>query len=399
MLIYKILHFMTGTVEFTADNGFTERFINLCTALEIPLWNVRRHGNRLYGCTSAGGYRKIRIPARKSGMKVRIFKKSGLPFFIFRHRDRTGLLIGFAVMFVALFLLSGHVWVIEVDGNTATSSQLIEETFSEAGLTVGCNPNRINIQRIKSDALIKLKTLTWVSINIRGSTAVIEVREAKKSPAIEETAGTSNIVASKDGQVEIIEPYKGTPAVKPGQTVLKGDLLVSGITESRIQTYIFDDAKGYIAARTNIPVFSQADSSRKILVPSETKVYSLSVLGKEIPLGRKRDAQMTYTHRSWLYIGKKRMPFGIIYTLYTDFSEEEKTAGTNQVRLTAINNYLINSYRSTMHAQIISDTVKLKQTDKQVKISGNYSCFENIGQRIPIETEEIPEASDSTDEE
>ena len=46
MLIVKGLRFARGRVRFQAEKGFLERFINLCTAEGLPLWDGRRRGTK-----------------------------------------------------------------------------------------------------------------------------------------------------------------------------------------------------------------------------------------------------------------------------------------------------------------------------------------------------------------
>ncbi|MBQ4039562.1 MAG: sporulation protein YqfD, partial [Oscillospiraceae bacterium] len=74
-MLFKILHFLRGYVRLKAHGGFPERFLNLCTNRGIPLWEVESRDGIMFANTTPDGYRKIRAPAKKSGMKVRISKK------------------------------------------------------------------------------------------------------------------------------------------------------------------------------------------------------------------------------------------------------------------------------------------------------------------------------------
>lgn len=74
------------------------------------------------------------------------------------------------------------------------------------------------------------------------------------------------------------------------------------------------------------------------------------------------------------------MPFGIFYTQYTDIGEEKETAQAT-AELAAMNEYALKSYNETLHAQIISQQV----TNGNGSITGEYICFENIGERREFE--------------
>ena len=385
-MIFSLFHLIFGCVYFTAGGGFAERFINICTALGIQLWGIRRKSHGLTACTTIDGYRKIKKAARSSGMRVRIRKKVGLPFVIRKYESHTGLFVGFFAVLLILSIMSDRIWVVNINGNTTVDSEKIAEVFSDAGLRIGVKKNKFDASDINSDAVLSIGELSWASINIDGSVAEIEVREAMHRPSLEKYYGTSNLVASKDGQVEIIEPYKGSAAVKSGQTVMQGSLLVSGISHVKSGMSVFNDADGYVVARTKISVSVPIETNSVELKPKTQRVYSLYFLGKEISLSKKRSADIVYRHKSWLYINKIKMPFGIFYTQYTDFEEENQTAGRSFTELSALNDYALKSYNETLHAQIISQKVEIKNG----AVTGEYSAFENIGKRVSFETEETP---------
>lgn len=386
-MIFSLFHLIFGCVYFTASGGFAERFINVCTAQGIRLWGIRKKLYGLSACTTIDGYKKIINAAHTSGMKVRIKKKVGLPFIVKKYESHTGLFVGIFAVFFILSIMSNHIWVINIHGNTTVDSEKITEVFSEAGLKIGVKKNKFDASDINSEAVLSIGELSWASINIDGSVAEIEVREAVKKPSVEKYYGTSNMVASKDGQIEIIEPYKGSAAVKSGQTVMQGSLLVSGISHVKSGMSVFNDADGYVVARTKISVNVPVENDYVELKPKVKKIYSLMFFGKEISLFRKRSADIVYHRKSWLYIHGVKMPFGIFYTQYTDFEEGNNSADKSFTELSALNDYALKSYNETLHAQIISQNVEIENG----AIVGEYSAFENIGKRIPFETEELPQ--------
>lgn len=386
-MFFDLIHFISGCVYFSAEKGFPERFINMCTAEEISLWSIKRRNDAIFACTTISGYKKIRHAAHASGMKLKIRKKTGLPFVLNKYESHTGLLIGVIAVVLMLSLMSNHIWVVNVNGNTTVSDEEIEQVFSDAGLRIGTRKNRFSASKINSDAVLSIGELSWASINVDGAVAEIEVREAIERPRVEKSGGTSNIVARKDGQIEIIEPYKGSAAVKNGQTVMSGDLLVSGVTQVKNGMSVFDDAQGYAVARTSISVKIPIEYERMVLRPKTKKTYSLYILGKELKLARRETSDMVYYHQSRLYIHGVKMPFGINYTQSTNFEREQKAIPSDYAQLFAMNDYALKSYNETLHAQINSQSVRLDDGN----VIGEYSCFENICERKTFEIEETKE--------
>lgn len=387
MITKKLIDLFFGYVQFSAKNGFPERFINSCTADNIPLWDIHKNGGTISAKTSVSGYRRLRSSARKSSMKTKIIKKAGLPFFISRYTKRIGMISGFLLMLIMLIFLSGHIWMVEVSGNETLTDREVTEAFEKAGLYVGSKISKLERAEIENKAMLLLGDVSWASYNVNGCSAELTVREREHVPDIEYHSGTANIVASKDGQIVLLEAYRGTACVKPGEAVTKGTLLVSGITESRVQTNLYTDADAYVVAKTVINVQTITPKTITEYIPKTKKIWSVYFLGKEILPPKERPGDC-YVHRSRLEINGKTLPFGINYRTYTTYLKKEKTVSKAEAELTAINDYAIESYNKTRHAQILDSDVKIEHTDDAVIISGQYTCYENIGEISFFEVEE-----------
>jgi similar to stage IV sporulation protein len=387
MITKNLIDLVFGYVQFSAKNGFPERFINLCTARNIPLWDIHKSGESIIARTSVSGYRHLRQSARQSSMNTRIIKKAGLPFLINKYTKRTGMIAGFILMVIALIFLSGRVWLVEVSGNETLTDREIIEAFEDAGLQIGKKINKLERSAIENGAMLLLNDISWASYNVNGCSVELTVRERKHVPDIETHSGKANIIASKDGQIVLLEAYRGTACVKIGEAVTKGTLLVSGITESRVQTNLFTDADAYVVAQTEINVQTRTPKKVTEYIPKTKKIWSIYFLGKEFLPPGERDGDC-YTHRSRLTINGKTLPFGINYRIYTTYEKKEKTVSKAEAELTAINEYAIESYNKTKHAQVLSSDVTMEHTDDAVIIRGKYTCYENIGEVSLFEVEE-----------
>lgn len=391
MITRDILNLIFGSVSFSAENGFCERFINSCNAKNIPLWDIKKNGSKITAKTTPSGYLKIRQPAKESSMKVQLVKKTGLPFLLNRYIHRTGLVAGFIFAAVLLVFLSGRIWIIEVTGNETLTDEEVIEAFEDAGLTIGVSKKKLEIPKIESSAMLELHNASWAAINIRGCVAEINVRDLEKIPEIETHSGTSNIVALKDGQIAVLEVYRGSAVAEIGQAVLEGEPIISGVTQSRLDTTLFTDAYGYIVAKTNIKVQTKTDNRIIECSPEHKKVWSLFFSGVEV-FPHKKDKGEYYEHRSRLKINGKTLPFGLNYRLYTTFEEKEKTISKEMTELMALTDYSLECYYKTGHTKIISQDIDIAFEDDCFTITGNCFCYENIGKTVSFETEETEES-------
>lgn len=387
MLLLRFLRFIFGYVGFTARGGFPERFINLCRHNKIILWELKSRNGVISACVDREGYKKIRPVARKSGMRVRISRKYGLPFFLARHSRRVGVLIGACLCLAVLLILSTRIWSIDVTGNVRVPAETVLGVFEELGVRRGVAGSRIDITATEIEALRRLPELSWLNINISGSAALIEVRETVKSPELAEDGAPTDIVAARDGQIVILRPFNGTQEQKIGNPVLKGDLLISGIEQNKDLTVSFCKASGYVVARTSREV--TAAQSAKITAKkavSQSKSYVLDFLFFSIPLGRQ--LENSYSEKSEIYINGVTLPVGLTERTQTVYEETEITLTQTQTRLLAHLRFYKKSSEDFRFLQV--ENAEITATKKNgFTVIGKFTCLENIGEEKPMQIEEI----------
>lgn len=386
MLLQRFLSFIFGYVSFAAHSGFGERFINLCRLNNIPLQNLKSRNSVLYAQTDIESYKKIRPVAKKSGMKVRICKKHGLPFMLNRHRCRFGLIAGAILCTVCVLFLSTRIWRIEVTGNNRVSAEKIAAVFSELGVHKGAASGKINASEIEAAALRKLPEISWLNINISGCTAMIEVRETVEKPKTDNDNTPANIVAAHDGLLLILRPFNGTAEATVGSPVLEGDLLISGIEENKDLSANLCRADGYAVAKTVRKAEHLLPINFTAQKPTEQKKkYTLHFLFFDIPLGKV--SASGFAESSFLCINNVVLPAGITKTV-SEFSGEHKCAlNKKDAVLLATLRFSEARLEEFRGMEIENDRVSVQTNDKTVIISGEYDCIENIGVPSPIEVE------------
>lgn len=393
MLVLRFFRFLFGYVSFSARGGFPERFINLCRINRINLWNLRSENSVITACTDCGGYRKIRSAAKKSGMRVRIKRKHGLPFFLNRYSHRAGVIIGICFCAASICILSTRIWSIDVTGNVRVPAEDIIGVFEELGVKKGVSGGAIDIKSVEIEALRRLPEISWLNINIDGSAARIEVRETQ---AIKENDGNdepSDIVASRDGQIVILRPFNGTQEQKIGNPVLKGDLLISGIEENKDLTVSFCRASGYVVARTNRSISVTQKSRLKVNKTLERKnTYILDFLVFSVPLGRVSDS--AYKEKSALFINGVTLPVSITKCTEAVSKEAEVTLSEEQTQMLAVLKFFKSCTEDFKYLQTEKSDIKLSINKNGCEINGAFVCLENIGREIPMEIEETPPVSE-----
>ncbi len=226
---------VTGCLEIVLSGESPERVINMAMSRGIYIWDIQRtkEGNFLLKIR-VGGYKALRHLVRRSSCRMKIVKKKGLFFYLLRAKKRKVLVTGLLFFCIVLYILSSFVWFIEISGNKKVETQRIEQTLEVHGLKVGVLKSGFDSEIIKDKLLRDIPELAWAGIRVQGTKVIIEVAEKTLVPADEETK-PADIIARVGGKVEEVLVLTGTPFIKVGDIVEKGQTLIGGLVYPQIQ--------------------------------------------------------------------------------------------------------------------------------------------------------------------
>jgi similar to stage IV sporulation protein len=139
--------------------------------------------------------------------------------------------------------------------------------LKECGVAIGARKNALDIDVIENRVLIFSDDISWISINILGNVAEVEIRERE---IIEDTEymTAANLVAEREGIIEYFEDTRGKVAVDIGEAVSEGELLVGGIYGTEEEGFRYTVARGRVLART------EREFLVEIPLEYEKKVYT-----------------------------------------------------------------------------------------------------------------------------
>ena len=286
MFLIHLLRYFNGYLRFTVSDGFIERFINLCARNGIHIWDGKRSENAFSACVRAKEYKELRPLAKRAGVRLRIEQKSGAPFVKKRYHYRYGVLAGCLCFLLFIFVMSNFVWEIQIHGLETVSEQEVLDSLHRNGVKESAFIPKLNTRIIESQMLLDLPHLSWVAINIKGSTAVVEVKERTMPPELIDVDTPCNIIASKTGQIESIQVFEGMQLFQKGEPVLQGEMLVSGvITDSKNRSQL-KHARAVVMAKVpeqntiRVPLQQQrVIKTGEVITRNYLKIFSL-----EIPL-------------------------------------------------------------------------------------------------------------------
>ena len=263
-----------------------EDFLNLCL----------RYGFDYYGIEIDEEQRRARIKisfltrknvftaCRMWQIRIRSRSYGGLVWHLSKYRSRWGILVGGALA-LTLFLLSQSViWRIDVYGNERLTREHIIESLEQNGFGVGYAISSLDLNSIEHRVMINDDDIAWISINVVGTVARVEVVEVIDTEIIEKNTRPANLVARYDAQIVGMEVYSGFLSVNEGDFVRAGELLVSGIHKEGKAPLRFSRASGRILGKLShtIEIEIPLIQSKKVLTGEKKTKKTLNFFGKSI---------------------------------------------------------------------------------------------------------------------
>ncbi len=331
-------------------------------------------------------YKKMKPIINEFGAEVS--KTKGLFGYLKGQKQRYGL--ASAILFVLLLsvISADTVWDIRISGNETVDSEIIISELKENGFDIGKRWRKTDKNKLEAQILAGSDHISWININRRGSVAYVDIIEKSVYQSNPEAA-YSNIVASADCIIEQISVTSGYAAVKVGDTVKKGDVLIAGI---RGENGDFCRAEGSVIGRSWSTITVEAErSAEKKLKKKKTKSgISIKIFNFNINILKNYgNSDTKYDIISCIKrckIGSKcTLPISII----TEYRQEYEL-----VTETLSDDELIRAARDKMSEALSSqaetaDLIKISTkgtfTDNGYCMISNISYTADVGTEIPFE--------------
>lgn len=403
----SLMNLLRGTVTVTARGPFPERLINLCAQQGVTFWGLEwLEDTAVRMTTRLACIRRLEELAERVGCQVEREGRRGLPWFLARFRRRYAFLLGLALSLTAVFFLSRFVLVVQVEGCEETPSQVVLAELRRQGLRPGAYGPALDRNRIAQEALKELDSLSWMGINLYGTRAVVQVRQAQPTPEIEDETGFYHIVAEADGVVLHLQPEQGDAAVEEGAVVARGDVLISGVVSvepprySQAPVYYFTThARGKVWARTwrtltgEIPL----DLTVKGEPEGNKTRWALELFGGRIPLGGQEEpggrCQLREERHTLSLPGVGALPISLVRRTWQLYGERQV-----QADLTAAQTLLEERLRRELErlvgedGQVLSLHTAARAADGLLTVTVTAECEEEIGREVPAPDSDRPPA-------
>ena len=230
----QLIWYLKGYVRIRVTGYSPERFLNACRYKNIYIWDLKRVCGSYEMNLTIDGFRRLKEIVRKTGTKVCIIRRSGLPFLLHRYRKRHILLSGFLICAGLILFMTRFIWGIDISGNLSYTDDTLKRFLSSENVKGGMKKSDVNCRKIVQDLRKKYDRIIWVSVSVDGCRLVIRIKENEDDFTDSSKISSDNneegkdIIADTDCTIVDIITRTGTPMVQRGTKVKKGAILVSG---------------------------------------------------------------------------------------------------------------------------------------------------------------------------
>lgn len=316
-------------------------------------------------------------------------------------RRRLVLLAGLVLAcFFALFF-THFVWFVRIEGNGQIPTQLLRQQLEEVGVRFGAWGPSLDMEHLCAQLQSRIGKLAWISVNRNGGVVTATVTERDPEPENLDRREFYNLVAVRPGILTQVNVYNGFCELKPGDAVVTGQLLVSGMADWVTHTQI-TRALGEIYAQTlhQKSFCLPAETAEKCYTDREKKQVSLVIGQKRIKIfgnsGISYASCDKMTYRRVLTLpGDNSFPVcteTVIYREYTLKPKKLPRSLAEQLLTDYSAQYVQNE---TVAGQILSREDSFSEENGAYTLHASVSCEEMIARARPGTLDQ--EVTDGTD--
>lgn len=294
--------------------------MNLAAFRGVYLWDAVREGAGMTMKADAGSMEILESCAQKTGCRLEVLGRGGLPAFAERLHGRQIWTTGLLFFAVGLYLLSAFIWTIEVEGNERLETEQLLSACREMGLHPGAWKDGVVLEEITEGLLSAFPDIAWASIGLKGTGVTVHLAETIEKAEVVDRDTPCDIIAAEDGVILQITVERGTPLVKAGDVVKKGDVLISSALtiglEGEEQHTEYTAAEGTVVARIwkRLSQEMPLQYEEKCYGGQEKENRSLLLFDREVDIIHPDSGvqwEKTVLTEQELSIGDFRLPIGI----------------------------------------------------------------------------------------
>ena len=242
-------------------------FIGAANNTGISLRGIKTQGKTLVCIAGKDCEKDLRRIAARCGMTFEVSERKDMKSAARGFLRRSGAFAALAALILSVAASRFFVFSVVVTGASPELAAEITASLAENGISGMTAKSRIDAEEIEKAVLNGSDDVAFAEVYVDGVKLVVSVRERLPEYESEETAG--KIVAACDAIVTRVEVSGGTAAVKPGDTVRKGEVLIE---DKIVVGDPLDPGHKEITTAAEGDVYGRTWYTRRLIIPEYREV-------------------------------------------------------------------------------------------------------------------------------
>ena len=399
-MLNQIVNRLQGQVRIRVETPFPERVLNLCGARNLAFWDMEWESETAFTCRlNRRDYYALRRAVKQLDCRLTVVRKEGVPFFLGRFRRRHALLAGLTLCSALLFFGSFFIWDFTVEGNQRVTDEEILRVLQRQGVGIGTFGISLDTEDIRNHVLLEIPELLWITVNVSGCRAYVEVRERVEAPEPVDEREPTNVVARRDGLILDIQAMDGVRCVLPGTSVEAGELLISGVEDTETVGARVLTGMGKVEARTwyTLSTVMPLTVAEKQYTGEEKQGYSLVFGTNRVKfflnssIGTGNYDKIT-ERTQWSLFG---LPLPVTFVKETFRFYETVPAEVSAAQAESRGEAILTDYLHTLvdpYGTVSSTLCTSRREGDGLLVTLTAECVEEIGRAVPIYTDPTEES-------
>ncbi|MBR7165525.1 MAG: sporulation protein YqfD [Clostridia bacterium] len=392
-----LYRFFRGIWRVTFRSPNPERILDMTHRYRIPIWHIFGEEGAVSISLSPASRRMLLQLIKPEKEESWEWKRQGILYVWDRFGKRLGLFLGAALFLFFSVFSTLFIWSVEVEGNVLLTEGEICEKMEKANLRPGVPISSVDTKEFSLLFQVENPEFSFASLNIIGTRAVLTVREREAVKSPEPEGAAANLVAAYSGEILRYEVLSGQIAVKRGETVPKGALLISGVVEKPNGTFSVVEARGRVFAKTKryFEVTVPLKKNEISYTGREEVGYRFEILGLSASTHGFSHSPFAYSEyteeRERLEILGHCLPLLVYTRTHYETEEKIKAITVDRAKNLAYDKY--EEYKGEVllpDYEILEENAVVTTDERGVTLAVELVLSENIGQTAPFSYTEIP---------
>lgn len=202
--------------------------------------------------TDAHGAAIVTALCERFSLPCEVLARRGRNAMLDRLRRRATLLAAMLTCIATLALFCSRIWLIDIQltGDRSSSIDSIKAALNEMEIRPGMAKTSVDAALLGDALSAAVSDFSFIDVQIQGVRLLVEAAPAVSEPKLYALNSGRDLIAKCDAVIESINVLSGIACVEPGDTVIRGQVLIRGDERITKEDNRSIAALGTVTART-----------------------------------------------------------------------------------------------------------------------------------------------------